>query len=270
MLRVSGTIVAVVAGLLLGLCLCSWLNRRGSFASLAAKKTAFWQSLWIVLSMASIWGLLAWRLMGLLLPAENALGFILPYLNLEYTAGIMVLCGSLVGIACIRADARLSDLVTLPGVAIGIVFSVYISEHMVRLLVDDPKLLEAYTGRIIAIVAAGAVALAVRWTGGLLLHREILGWGEVHLMAMLAAWLGLSGALLALFTAIVLRALMAVGSMARQQVSRGGIPWAPIPLGVFLCTGGIVSCLWGQQIFASHLRLETLSTTLGFPLFWIS
>jgi prepilin signal peptidase PulO-like enzyme (type II secretory pathway) len=270
MLRDLGTIVAVVAGLLLGFFLSSWLKGRGGFASLPAKRAGRWQSVLMVVSMGAIWGLLAWRLMGLLLPAENALGFILPYLNLEYTAGIMILCGSLVGIACIRGDARLSDLVTLPGMAIGIVFSVYISEHMVRLLVDDPHLVEDFAGRIVAIVAAGAIALGVRWTGGVLLHREILGWGEVHLMAMLAAWLGLSGAVLALFTGIVLRALIALTSVARQHASAVRIPWAPIPLGAYLSTGGIVSCLWGQQIFATHLRLAALSTTLGFPLFWIS
>ena len=49
-----------------------------------------WRYPLVELSVGAIWGLLAWRLMDLIV--NTRYGFALPYLNLEYTAGIMIFC----------------------------------------------------------------------------------------------------------------------------------------------------------------------------------
>ena len=49
---------------------------------------------------------------------------------------------------------------------------------------------------LLAILVAAAVILLTRWIYWLLRHREGVGLGDAKLMAMLAAWLGLPGALL--------------------------------------------------------------------------
>jgi leader peptidase (prepilin peptidase)/N-methyltransferase len=75
-------------------------------------------------------------------------------------------------------------------------------------------------------------------------------------MAMLAAWLGLPGALLSLFLGVVLGALFAVTTLlARTRRTEGSWATAQLPLGTFLCIGGIVSALWGERILSAYLSL---------------
>ncbi len=83
--------------------------------------------------------------------------------------------------------------------------------------------------------------------------------GDAKLMAMLGAWLGLPGALLAFGIGIVLGAIFALLVLARPR--RGSEAWATtrLPLGTFLSIGGIVSALWGQQILAAYLRWSGLA-----------
>ena len=74
---------------------------------------------------------------------------------------------------------------------------------------------------------------------------------DAKLMAMLAAWLGLPGALLAFFFGVVLGALFAIPILiAGKQKQAGAVK---LPLGTFLCIGGIISALWGHPILATHL-----------------
>jgi len=76
------------------------------------------------------------------------------------------------------------------------------------------------------------------------------------LMALLAAWLGLPGALLAFGLGVVLGSLVAVVLLAVPSARRDAESWAlsKLPLGTFLCIGGIVSSLWGQPILSAYLR----------------
>jgi leader peptidase (prepilin peptidase)/N-methyltransferase len=75
-------------------------------------------------------------------------------------------------------------------------------------------------------------------------------------MALLAAWLGLPGALLAFALGSVLGALVALALLAIPSMRANPQSWATskLPLGTFLCIGGIVSSLWGQPIIAAYLR----------------
>jgi leader peptidase (prepilin peptidase)/N-methyltransferase len=80
-------------------------------------------------------------------------------------------------------------------------------------------------------------------------------------MAMLGAWLGLPGALLAFAIGVVLGALVAFVVLAVPAARRGTESWAltKLPLGTFLCIGGIVSGLWGPQIIEAYLRWSGLA-----------
>jgi leader peptidase (prepilin peptidase)/N-methyltransferase len=169
---------------------------RGALPNMPHADTS-WRYPVVELSVGAIWGLLGWRLMDMLI--NTRFGFTLPYLNLEYTAGIMVFCWTLVGIATLDAKSfNLSDLVTLPGVAIGIVFYILTSEQMVWFFVTEPTpLTRNLAERLIAVVAAAGLVLLIQWVYWLIRRQKILGLGEANLMAMLAAWLGLPGALLA-------------------------------------------------------------------------
>ncbi len=75
-------------------------------------------------------------------------------------------------------------------------------------------------------------------------------------MALLAAWLGLPQALLAFGIGIMLGALAAAVLLVIPSARRESETWvmSKLPLGTFLCIGGIVSSLWGQPILAAYLR----------------
>jgi leader peptidase (prepilin peptidase)/N-methyltransferase len=75
-------------------------------------------------------------------------------------------------------------------------------------------------------------------------------------MALLAAWLGLPGALLAFAIGVVLGAAIALVLLINPTARTNPQSWATskLPLGTFLCVGGIVSSLWGQPILAAYFR----------------
>ncbi len=109
---------------------------------------------------------------------------------------------------------------------------------------------------MMSILAAAALILLLRWIYWLFRRREGIGLGDVKLMAMLGAWLGLPGALLAFCLGVVLGAAAAIAAARRSFLRKSSEDWAHIklPLGTFLCVGGIVSSLWGERIIGAYLR----------------
>ncbi len=95
-----------------------------------------------------------------------------------------------------------------------------------------------------------------RWIYWLIRRREGVGLGDAKLMAMLAAWLGLPGALLSFVIGVVLGAVVALVLLAAPSVRQNRKSWmlTKLPLGTFLCVGGIVSSLWGEPMIQAYLR----------------
>jgi leader peptidase (prepilin peptidase)/N-methyltransferase len=108
---------------------------------------------------------------------------------------------------------------------------------------------------LLGILAAAALILLIRWLYWLIRRREGIGLGDAKLMALLAAWLGLPGALLAFGIGVVLGALIAMVLLFVPSTRRNSESWAlcKLPLGTFLCIGGIVSSLWGHPILDTYL-----------------
>jgi leader peptidase (prepilin peptidase)/N-methyltransferase len=160
----------------------------------------------------------------------------------------------------------LPDSLTLPGAAAGFLFSVF-GFQMAGILGGNGHgeggfwsrlggQWEMGLYRLLAILAAAGLILLIRWVYWLVRRREGLGLGDAKLMAMLAAWLGLPGALLSFVVGIVLGATVALVWLAIPALRGQQEGWAAskLPLGTFLCIGGMVSGLWGPQIIAVYLR----------------
>jgi leader peptidase (prepilin peptidase)/N-methyltransferase len=92
-------------------------------------------------------------------------------------------------------------------------------------------------------------------------RREGIGLGDAKLMALLAAWLGLPGALLAFAIGVVLGALVGVAILVKPRNGEGveSAGQMKLPLGTFLCIGGIISALWGKPILAAYMRWSGMS-----------
>jgi leader peptidase (prepilin peptidase)/N-methyltransferase len=150
----------------------------------------------------------------------------------------------------------LPDWLTLPGIALGFILT------NVQTDLDESRIkigmgpLFAGIHSALEILAAAGLILLIRWVYWLIRRREGLGLGDAKLMALLAAWLGLPGALLAFGLGIMLGAAVAVVLLSVPRLRDNTQGWAlqKLPLGTFLCIGGIVSGLWGQPMIAAYMR----------------
>jgi leader peptidase (prepilin peptidase)/N-methyltransferase len=153
-------------------------------------------------------------------------------------------------------DLWLPDWITFPGIALGLTLTAILAP------LDDSWWLDRATWKLaavddlLAIVLAAGLILLIRWVYWLFRRREGVGLGDAKLMALLAAWLGLRGALLAFGLGVVLGAVVSLALLAIPSGRNQSESWtvAKVPLGTFLCIGGVVSALWGGPLIAAYLH----------------
>ncbi|HEX3893740.1 MAG TPA: prepilin peptidase [Terracidiphilus sp.] len=162
----------------------------------------------------------------------------------------------LVGLAALDAEHLwLPDAVTLTGIALGVAVTMARHQPLVAMGQVTPSLLLLSLNLAFALLIAAGIILAIRWTYWLIRRREGIGLGDAKLMAMLAAWLGLPGALLAFVIAVLAGAIVGAAVLLFPKRSNAETPaLIKLPLGTFLCIGGIVSLFWGSQILSAYLR----------------
>ena len=291
MLRILATIFAALLGLAFGsflnVCLSRWpegesIVKPRSHCRACTRPLLWWENIpvlsWLALggrcrtcnaairwryplieaAVGTLWGATVWSLspefLSLQLPAT-----ILCW-NLAELLGRFILYWLLVALAALDAENLwLPDILTIPGIVIGLVIFLIQAALVVISPLHDivygsaSKMIATEAGhealnRMIAIFIAAALILLIRWVYWLFRRQEGIGLGDAKLMALLAAWLGLPGALLSFFFGVILGALVAVPLVMTHRTAQ-----AKLPLGTFLCIGGIISALWGQQIIAAYL-----------------
>jgi leader peptidase (prepilin peptidase) / N-methyltransferase len=107
-----------------------------------------------------------------------------------------------------------------------------------------------------ALVGAG-VAYALMWLvklgGEALFRKPALGVGDIHMMAMVGAFVGLAGALLTILLGSVLG--LAIGVPLAWLQGKLEAMGTYLPLGTFLALGAAVTYLWGDAMIDWYLRL---------------
>ena len=106
-------------------------------------------------------------------------------------------------------------------------------------------------GRLLAICLAALVPWLIRILYKAVRHQEGLGRGDVKLMAMIAAFLGVAPALLAFFVGVILGAIYGISLLLRRRASAQ----THIPLGTFLCIGGLFAALASEPLLAWYRGL---------------
>jgi leader peptidase (prepilin peptidase)/N-methyltransferase len=209
----------------------------------------------VELSVGVVWGIYAWQTSG---PSFEGLMIArFPLVGVTLILLKLVFYWLLVALAALDADHLwLPDWLTFPGIALGLFNAcagLIFGRHM---FIFNHDLLYAMGYMLGGILAAASLILIIRWLYKLLRHRDGIGLGDAKLMALLAAWLGISGALLAFALGSILGALAALLLLATPSARTNPQNWATskLPLGTFLCMGGIVSSLWGQPIIAAYLH----------------
>ena len=145
----------------------------------------------------------------------------------------------LIALAAIDLDHfLLPDRLTLPGIAAGLA---------AQLALPEGSLARGLTG---ALVGAGLLlALAGAWE--LLRGVEGMGLGDVKMLAMIGAFLGVGGVVVTLLFGTFAGSAAGLVMMAR---GRGNLQ-AKLPFGLFLAGGGLVALFAGAPLVRAYLGL---------------
>jgi len=124
----------------------------------------------------------------------------------------------------------LPNAVTLPGIAVGFVCSLFV--------------LPGWRDSLIGIVVGGGALYAIAEVYYRVRGQEGLGMGDVKLLAMIGAFLGWKLVLLTLVFASFTGSLVGGALIA---TGRGDMKYA-LPFGTFLAVGALVASAWGTPI----------------------
>lgn len=131
---------------------------------------------------------------------------------------------------------RLPNVLTLPGIALGLVFSIWL----------PPGIQSSLIG-----AALGAfVLLAIRWLWKRAMGVDAMGLGDVKMMAMIGAFLGWQQVWLVLFLSSISGAVLGMLFM-----TRGRSVQSKLPFGTFLALAAFVAALRGEAIVSWYVGL---------------
>jgi leader peptidase (prepilin peptidase)/N-methyltransferase len=179
---------------------------------------------------------------------EVATGLCFALIWLEFApreaVAYFVFASILIACAGIDYDFRIiPDKLTLPGVALGLIFSV----TLLRGSSAGASFLDSFVGMLVG----GGTLLGVSLIYKLIRGAEGMGGGDVKLMALVGAFLGYRLALLTIFIASIGGAVVGLllSSRAREGMK------ARLPFGVFLSPAAVICLLWGEDLIQAYLAL---------------
>jgi len=131
----------------------------------------------------------------------------------------------------------LPNVITLPGIAVGFLFSLF----------TEP----GWRSSLIGILAGGGVLFAVAEAYYRVRHEEGLGMGDVKMLAMVGAFLGWQMTLMTLMMASLCGSLIGLLLIVTR---RGGLKYA-LPFGTFLALGAAAAATVGPAVLNWYLGL---------------
>jgi len=153
----------------------------------------------------------------------------------------------LLGMIFTDIDLRLlPDEFTIGGIVLGVVAAGIVPMDGGLFALLWPDLLPVVASMAQSLLAAGIVAGAL-WLVGLLYarvrHKEGLGFGDVKMVAMMGAFLGLSEAMVAVFLGCTAGA---IGGLAYIYWRKKDAATYELPFGSFLGAAAIFVSFWGE------------------------
>jgi leader peptidase (prepilin peptidase)/N-methyltransferase len=176
--------------------------------------------------------------------ALTALAFVLVYFRSGRTLDLPFFAGALFASALIALGfidyfhQVLPDEITMPGLVLALVYSFFRDDLSFR-------------GALLGAVSGAGFLLLVYGAYRLIRKKEGLGMGDVTMMLMVGAYLGLARTLLTLILGSFAGAVVGVFLIAGRKKD---LQFA-LPFGTFLAPAAFVAALWGERIVSAYLGL---------------
>ncbi len=139
---------------------------------------------------------------------------------------LILICGLIVATFIDFEYQLIPDSISLGGLAVGLVISLFKS---------------AFLDSLLGAVIGGAAIYAVGVLGKLAFKKEAMGFGDVKFLAMIGSFLGWHKVLLVFFLAPFFGAAVGIILKIRYKIET-------IPYGPYLSLATIVAILWGKEI----------------------
>jgi len=159
-----------------------------------------------------------------------------------------IFVAALIVISVIDLDVRIvPDLISLPGIGLGLLFSIVSYLFSLDPLAAIPSPLSSLLG----IVAGGGFLLLVAWAYEFFTGVEGMGGGDIKLLAMIGAFLGWPSIPVTLFLGSLAGSVVGIGFMEIKGFDRKyALPFAP-----FLCFGALFYIFFGKAIIQFYMPL---------------
>jgi len=131
---------------------------------------------------------------------------------------------------------EIPDIITLPGIIIGLLLSLFFPE-----LMSKTKSAHSFFNSVLGIIVGGGSLYAVGYLGEIVFKKEAMGGGDIKLLAMVGAFLGWKIVLLTFFIAPFFGSLAGI----ILKIKKGA---EIIAYGPYLSLAAFVSLLFGDRL----------------------
>ncbi len=138
------------------------------------------------------------------------------------------------------------DVVSVGGIVIGLGYS-FTRGFLHKGGWSPGPFFSAFGGVLLGFV----IFFLIARVGKIVFKKEVMGEGDIYLVAMLGAFLGWQGVLLSIFMAYLLAGAIILPLLAFGKIKTGEY----VPFGPALAVGGILSSFFGQGIIEWYLGL---------------
>jgi leader peptidase (prepilin peptidase)/N-methyltransferase len=158
----------------------------------------------------------------------------------------VIFVAALIVISFIDLAVRIvPDVISLPGIVAGLLFSV-----IGRYLIHDPfDLVPSPLSALLGALIGGGFLLALAWAYEAFTGVEGMGGGDIKLLAMIGAFLGWPSIPVTLFLSSLGGSIIGITAMLIKGVGRKyALPFAP-----FLCLGALLYLFFGRQLIDFYI-----------------
>lgn len=163
--------------------------------------------------------------------------------SMQFVCGIVFLSMLLVVIVSDFETGLIPDKITLPGIVIGLIFSV-LNPELFSSPVWYHRLFESFLG----VLAGGALLYVTGMLGELAFKKESMGGGDIKLLAMMGAYIGVTK----VFFVFMLAPFIALPFALWQRICKKE---ETIPYGPFLAVFGVLFFIHGNLILTFISKL---------------